>query len=233
MISNSFDKHFHAFIFPQTQIYTNCSESNQGSEKDLIPNRKESSKDSHSIHIQEVQHRGTTNNELDNYCSLEATFTNEEYAALDKDDPNYFELEDAKRDEPMYTILEKEEDVPLYQDPNAPQDSGNSPKDHNNTSQYLNISPNQNDSQILNVSQDVNDSQRRTQDVAPGNVQTPTSTPTCNLSQKHKEDSCIDSVNDQSEQYQEVYYSEAMFPKPAADQIDVSTLYAPVIKQNK
>lgn len=214
----------------QTQVYTNYGESNQ--DKGLIPKAKDSStKDSHSIDIQgtTTQHQeGTSSNDIENYCSLEATFAaNDAYASLDTTDPNYFELENTKKEEPMYTILEKEEDIPLYQDPNAPQDPRNGPKKdqnivqyHNTTSQYLNIAhQNQGVSQIPNVPEDLNDFQMKTPGVGLKNKQTLSSLPTSNLNQ-----------DEDQEPYQEAYYSEAMSHEPV-QHVDISALYAPVIKQ--
>ena len=50
---------------------------------------------------------------------MESAFANEAYTGLDANDPKYYELETPKKEEPVYNILEKEEDDTLYQDPNA------------------------------------------------------------------------------------------------------------------
>lgn len=52
---------------------------------------------------------------------MDSAFSNEAYTGLDETDPKYYELETPKREEPVYNILEKEEDDTLYQDPNLPE----------------------------------------------------------------------------------------------------------------
>ena len=56
------------------------------------------------------QYQGIRNGELDNYRPLESAFANEAYTGLDANDPKYYELETPRKEEPVYNILEKEED---------------------------------------------------------------------------------------------------------------------------
>ena len=120
----------------QSQEYINFYGS---SNKDSI-NKTDSNKNSLSLDIQDTtpQYQGITNGELDNYRPLESAFANEAYTGLDANDPKYYELETPKKEEPVYNILEKEEDDTLYQDPNAPQAPAIPPRDYSqiNTPQY-------------------------------------------------------------------------------------------------
>ena len=108
-------------MFLQSQVYTNYNESSHIDSKKQATNRTDNNRnplpDDADIQETSSQYQDIGNNELENYCPLESAFSNEAYTGLETADPKYYELDAPNREEPVYNILEKEED--LYQDPNA------------------------------------------------------------------------------------------------------------------